>query len=593
MSPERVLRNGLPVWWAEAPTPFQMALHVRVGHADEPLHMSGVTHLVEHLVMSEAGRREHPHNAFVDATQCVFYAEGERDEVLEYLALVGTAMATLGLGRLEHERRVLRVEAEQREPSLLSRMLTARFGITGYGQTGDNEFGLRWVGEDEVRAWWARHFTRANAALWLTGEPPEDLGFTLPDGERVPPPTPAPLPIELPGFMADGTGGVVLSGLTPRSAEMTLAERIATERLYERLRLQHGVAYAPFSGYMRLGRDTAHVMLGSDGRDDDAGMLLKELWSCAQELAEHGATDEELERTRRAFERSRRDPHAVLGDLASTVEDELVDRPSLSVDELAAKIAAVGGAGIAGAMQALLERPILLGPGSSKPVGGLQEIPVLPAGEFEGERFQRPRPGRLKRRPDEELWVGERALGWRSEDERMTIAWEQVAVVEALLDGQLIVLAADGRWMKIPPVEWEDGARATALIRERVRAELVLPPADLALCTQIEAKVQWRIGDRALIAPQLETLPYELSPEEGVVDLAIAARLDNRAAGLLVVTGRRVLWMPTNGEEGLAFERGEVKAWADGGQLALVAADAEVHFAISPAGAAQELETHI
>lgn len=162
---ERTVRNGVPVWWSEAPGEFAAALHVRVGTADETLPTAGITHLVEHLVMGAIGRPEHVHNAYVDDTSCVFFAEGERAEVLEFVALVGRAIAAGDLSRLEHERRVLRAEAAQRESGVVARLLDLRFGVAGYGLGSEAELGLRWIGEAELRAWWTARFTRGNVAL--------------------------------------------------------------------------------------------------------------------------------------------------------------------------------------------------------------------------------------------------------------------------------------------------------------------------------------------------------------------------------------------------------------------------------------------
>lgn len=579
------------MWWADSPTStFHMALHVRVGQSDEPLHLSGITHLVEHLVMNAAGRREHPHNAVVDGTECVFYAEGEREEVLEYLGLVGRAIAAVDLGKLEHERRVLRTEAVQREPTPFSRLVAARFGLRGHGLAGDEELGLRWVGEAEVRDWWLRHFTRGNTALWMTGEPPEDLGFELPDGPRVPPPAVEPLPLQLPGFMADGTGGVVLTGLAERHAAVSLGVGIATERLYERLRHEHGVAYAPYSGYAPLTADTAHVMLGSDGRDEDAHRLLSELWGCVNALAEDGPTGEELEKALRATERARRDPQAVLGDLAFSAGSELFGRPHETLEEIAAELAAVDGAAVAGVMRALLETAILLGPAGSKPVDGLDFIPALQGGEPEGERFRRPRPGLLKRRADEELWVGEHSLTWREGESRTTIAWDSVILAEVGPGKQVHVVAGDGRALPIASWQWEDGERAVESIRARVNERLVIPYADRALAAALDAALERRVKTHfAAIAPAVDALPFELSPEEGVLDVARATTRKGFTVGVLVVTERRVLWLASMADDRLELDRADVRATADHGELTLEWPDGDGKFVIDPKGAASEL----
>jgi hypothetical protein len=77
----------------------------------------------------------------VDETECVFYAEGERAEVLEFIGLVAAALSALSTENLEVERRVLRAEAAQREQGIASRLLQQRFGLAGYGLGGQVSWG--------------------------------------------------------------------------------------------------------------------------------------------------------------------------------------------------------------------------------------------------------------------------------------------------------------------------------------------------------------------------------------------------------------------------------------------------------------------
>lgn len=68
--PERTERAGIPTYWADVPGPFTAALAFRTGIADEVLASHGITHLLEHVVLSAVGRREHPWNGSVDGTTC-------------------------------------------------------------------------------------------------------------------------------------------------------------------------------------------------------------------------------------------------------------------------------------------------------------------------------------------------------------------------------------------------------------------------------------------------------------------------------------------------------------------------------------------
>jgi len=82
----------VPVLWADAPDPFVGALMFRVGRVDETLRNGGLTHLVEHLALSAIERGQFQFNGHVEPAVTVFYASGTRDEVLQYLSGISTAL---------------------------------------------------------------------------------------------------------------------------------------------------------------------------------------------------------------------------------------------------------------------------------------------------------------------------------------------------------------------------------------------------------------------------------------------------------------------------------------------------------------------
>lgn len=209
MPTERATVDGITTFWIQTPGPFQVALLFRVGVADETLPTRGITHLVEHLALYASSTRSDEANGFVDAERCVFYASGERGEVLDWLRRCAAALADLPLERLPAERRILRAEAVRGDNAgVHARLLDMRFGADGYGLGNYRELGLRWLGDEEVSAWARARFTRGNAVMWMTGEPPEELELPLLEGERCPPPRVEPLPrVDRRRLISDGTGG--------------------------------------------------------------------------------------------------------------------------------------------------------------------------------------------------------------------------------------------------------------------------------------------------------------------------------------------------------------------------------------------------
>ncbi len=594
-APARAARGGIPIWWADAPGPFDAALHFRVGYADEPLPMAGITHLVEHLVMRAVGRREHPCNAMVDATECLFYADGEPEELFEFFALVAAAVRDVPLADLERECRILAVEAGSRGSPVIDRLLELRYGNAGYGIGGQEEFGLRWVGEEQVRGWCATHFTRGNAGMWMTAEPPEDFVLELPDGPSRPAPVPVTRLAGLPGFVADRWARAALSGVAPRSSALTLVTAVAEERLYARLREEHGLAYAPFSHYQTVGAADAHVVLGTDGRDDDTALALEELWRCVNELAEHGAREDELDRQRRATARDRRAPDTLASDLSYAVTSELEGRARVSADERDARFDAVDGAATAAAMQALLERALLLGPVNSRPPAGSLAPLAPPAGEpIDGELFVLPRAGVRRRRGAARLWVGERGVRLDDADAPVTLAWDEVALAERRPAGELRLVSLDDRAFVVAPHRWEDGERALALIRARLPAGVLVPDGERGVGEAIDRAVARRLGDAADVAVPLGELAGDLSAAEGLVDVVVGTRTKGREVGLLVLTERRLYWSASRTRQAQSIDFHLIsRASARNGELVVEAESGKFGFVITPRSAAEELASAI
>jgi len=52
----RAEQEGLRIYWTESDGPFRAMLVFRVGFADEPLPLRGISHLVEHLAITPKRR---------------------------------------------------------------------------------------------------------------------------------------------------------------------------------------------------------------------------------------------------------------------------------------------------------------------------------------------------------------------------------------------------------------------------------------------------------------------------------------------------------------------------------------------------------
>ncbi|MDP9445359.1 MAG: hypothetical protein M3P83_13775, partial [Actinomycetota bacterium] len=248
MTLQRTELDGVPVFWLTAPLPLSATLLFRVGGRDETFRTVGISHLVEHLAMSTLGRRRHEYNATVDLTFTAFTATGREAAVVSYLADVCTALAALPMDRLRTEAKVLTAEAGQVVHPAVGELLRQRFGPQGVGLAGVQSPALEQLQADEVVAFAARHLTRGNAALALTGPPPDSLRLALPSGSRIEPPVDTPLDLPLPMWCPLGGPAVAVSLLVPTgdSAQYEAAAatlRIALDRAMDELRHRHGWCY--------------------------------------------------------------------------------------------------------------------------------------------------------------------------------------------------------------------------------------------------------------------------------------------------------------------------------------------------------------
>src|SRR6185312_6912691 len=93
--------------------PIQGCLVFGVGRSDETLPTSGITHLVEHLVLRGLGRREYIYNGQVGPVSTRFIASGTWTHLAEFLGQVVTNLTNVPLDGFDQERQVLEVEAQK------------------------------------------------------------------------------------------------------------------------------------------------------------------------------------------------------------------------------------------------------------------------------------------------------------------------------------------------------------------------------------------------------------------------------------------------------------------------------------------------
>ena len=411
---QRDLVDGMPVLWTPGPAPFSAGLVLGVGRRDETFAQGGLTHLVEHLAMSALGRTTLECNAAVDLTTTEFVASGRPERVVEFLRRVCEALSDLPVDRLAVEADVLRTEEGVVAPPAVGALLAERYGARGVGLAGFREPALRALSPQDVRDWAATWCVRGNAAVWLTGEPPQGLSLPLPEGTPPPRADQSLRALALPALVEHPVdGAVALGGEVDRLPGLGTATRVLRDRVEDDLRHRRGLSYTVGTDQVLVGPRRRFAVLTADCRDGSEAVAARALWQGLLRLADGGATDQELEHDRASLQEYLGDPRSdtdevraaataqVTGIEHRTSEDLRREAEQLTSDQVRVAAAAIRDAALLGV-----------------PAGVQVSLPALtPVPE-----------------------------------------WSLVGV--------------DGLSVPLAPSDWRDGDRAVALVRERVPAQL-------------------------------------------------------------------------------------------------------------------------
>lgn len=547
MEIRRTHLGGVPAFWTEGAGKFMGFLLFRSGRSDETITWSGVNHLVEHLALPTEAPRSLEFNGTVDAITTSFWAVGPQPRVLEFLAEVTASLAALPAARLETERRILLTEASGSSVHPVQGAFALRYGAQGPGLAGFDELGLHRLGADDVTAWAAKWFTSGNAAMFLTGEPPSDLSWQLPAGERIAPAEPRPIPyLELPSIQVGSAAGmVVVAFVAERSSALRATVAIAERRARQRLRYALGVTYDVSWNYDPLSREVAHVTLWADCLPANAGEVARELVAVLDELAATGPTDDELERERDDEREWIDDSENAPSNLFYRALQELLGADFQTDEEHIAEMAAVTPAVAARALATALETMLLVVPEETPaPDGRFTPYPVSSPERVSGRSLalRGLNLGREARRT--RLVVGDDGISVLTADGgAATVRFDECVAVERWASGARALWGADGFRVEVEPEAWRDGDRVVRTIDERISPTLVVPMereveervAEIDVLAEAKVKRGWMTSD------ELRTLPALLAPGEQVVTLAQASK--RWRSGVLVLTDRRLLFL--------------------------------------------------
>lgn len=454
--------DGVPVLWREGPGPLSACLRFGVGHNDELLAQSGISHAVEHLCLRPVGRQAYEWNGTVDTLSTSFFVKGTPDEVAGFLGQVCRNLNDLPTTDLRHELQVMRVEAQRRSPTHLATDLGIRYGASGPGLLDWSEFGLQHLPAVELQKWANRWFSAANAVLWLNGPYPDDLRFPLPD-------SPVPPRREIATVASDGriwvprkTSLVSLSILAGKTMGRGVAMQIARQRIFDQLRTALAISYDVALVSELVAPDCSLHQIVADGGAGDAETILSTLIREVEQLAESGPTVDELELYRIRWRRGVEEPSGHVAWMHRMAGRLLYGLPLLDIDEERVRLDRLTSDDVARTTSEGLDGAIAIGP---ERMGG-----ALP-GWKEQDRWSMTTIAGMSLAADSRFTTGTMVTGddgisWvRNALQRRTVRWEDVSACLVWNDGSRTVIGTDGMSVVVHPWEWvtEDSSQPDAL----------------------------------------------------------------------------------------------------------------------------------
>jgi hypothetical protein len=492
--------------------------------------------LCEHLVLSSSfGQVDHAVNGSVGPSLTQFTASGGIDDVSRLLGSLHTHLSCMPIDRLDLERGILRTEAAGRGAGIAEELLFWQFGARGFGLLIHREFGLEWLGPDELGAWSERWFVAENAALWVAGPDPSkvriDLGLRA--GTRADGPPVEDGPDILPAWAQSRSNGVHLGLLGERDPALAAAADTLGARVRGRLRMTEGVSYAAGGNYERLTREVAHVLVGVDCLPEHAVQATNGMIAEIAAFAEKGPTGEEVDSFRRQVLSAKEHAYASLGAAVGAARDHAFGQP---IDEAAidARVESLEPVDVQDAFVQALDRSVLLVPRNvTVNDARYTRAPTYSTDVVDGRSL---RPDRTvpPSRDRDRLIVADNGLSLVDANGRaLTVRFEHCVCLARWSDGVQELYGLDGFRLRFVPDDWMDSAAAVAAIEAGVARDVVVPitgtsphrPADPA-AVEAERKRGARLRRRAMfkvLAKQTGKLVLLLAVIGAVLVAAIAS----------------------------------------------------------------------
>lgn len=469
--------RGVPAYSSHTGIRYTGGILFRVGRADETARTGGLCHLVEHLALFGLGPHQpYGYNGSVAGLSTGFHATGSPEEVGRFLTEVARALRALPIDRLADEARVLRTEASRRPLSPREHLLGLRYGATSHGLSRLPEYALVHPDAELVKSWAAERFTAGNAALWFTGPPPPGLALDLQPGSRFEAPKPVVRPdVRFPTWVKWDQNLVAVSFVGPRTDMLNIILGLAARRVSTKLRYERGVTYEIQISYEPVTRDDAHAALWASCLPENARSVRDGIIDVFDDLAAHGAGDEELAQMREGMRRAWTDPAVLPAELSSRAMNDLLGFETKTWAEFATEVDAIDSAQVARGMSSAQKSALLLMPTSCTPPDKrFSQFPPWSAETVSGKVF-RSTAARFPWSRGARLVIGREGVSLVSaEQQAITVKFASCAVATEEKNGTLELVADRGTWVRIAPERWRRGSEAVSLLRGAIPPDRIV-----------------------------------------------------------------------------------------------------------------------
>jgi zinc protease len=419
--------------------------------------------LVEHLALDGLGVADQQHNGTTGTEHTFFHIQGTAEEVAGFLTAVCGALREPRVDRLAAARERLKAQDHGTDPLALWRHGARDFGLPGYP-----EWGLDGIGEEQLRDWIERYFTRENAALWIAGDDvPEGLKPHLPSGVRRPAPEPSSALPVTPAWFGGSDSDVAWDTVVRREARAAVLANVLERQMFREFRQRDGISYPVRTNYQPRSGGTARIVAIADALPEEREAVLGGLVDvlAALRAGRIDADDVATVITLTADGLAEADTRG--GRLPGQAFNLLSGRAVTDLDEAVAEVRAVTTQDVAEVAAAAYDAGLLMAPaGTHADWAGYTAAPTHSGRAVTG------RTHRAIRDPRQHLVAAADGVSHVSGDEAATVRYDECAALLAWPDGARQLIGADAIVVGVEPLVYRDAAAMAREVDARVPSEL-------------------------------------------------------------------------------------------------------------------------